>query len=1217
MIDKIKKTKLIKILYNVKYTNNLELKILNKLYNKNRELYDKYPILFSKYKLNIANEQKKINYIVYNENIIKVENKKNICHIHTNYLDNLIRMFGKNIEFLMDMYLLIVTYSNGDINICDKYVNNIIFIKRENKGFDIGGKICCFDYIYKRNIPYNYILCLHTKTDNEKRLLYSLPLIKDIERVQIIENLFKNDEKLCGIFPNLILDYTINPIFINGNIAYYSEILDFLNCKKVDKFVEGNFMILSKCVIDYIFKSNLKIFYNNLNDENTFDYNWFNFFYKKNLSLTKSYELFIKEKLNGNDFWLKNNNEMLRDAMFEHVFERIYLNVIEQLKGNYLLLVESDIQCDKNLYYMMKNNEYLEVKINSLNALKEFDVSTYKSRNIDIKNFDNNDALRHYITNGYKEGRPCEKISIMENYHDIFKNYSDNINNCPNTYLISAPDIGGGTQEYCENLIESYKNVYYVFSLKQLMGINLKKNDIIWIHHFILLDITIEDVLRLYNLYNFKIYITIHDMYWLTQELYFGTSKTHNIYIYRNEISILENVKKLFDIADIVIHPSKFTFNIYSEYFDSKNFKICDHNDYEIDASIFNIPKIQNNIINIGMMTGNTEYKGIEFVQILQNKYKKYKNYEIKFLITNETISKYSKKEYYSICKKYNIHCLLFLNKWAETWCYALTKALNTGLPILYNDIGVFKERIPNRIHYMKVFDEKNFCEINLDETKILFDQFEKMLEFIIKNNCQINEMNEFYKMKHQLFYNNLLEQRIQLQNNIKLFAIYFPQFHEFEENNIQFYKGYNDILNLSLIETDKETPFLCELGINNLLSYNLTDINLINKQMKIAKDNGVYGFAIYYYYFSNNTVTGKKILMDDVVNLFFDDDVNNDFPVYFLWANENWTGNPAFGNSNHEITNIYNKDSFIDNIDNLMLYFKKNQYYKINNKPVFGIHHPWLINDLELFNFIELLDKKCKMNGFGGTYLMLNNMMKSYDNFMNYKINPEYKSTKFIDVIQNQNFLNYEKYIDSYVSHDSNDIQTIFFDFDNTARLIKPDRKNISTKCINNTDELKLNFSKKLFASSIQKNKSIIMFNAWNEWGEKMHLEPSNEKKSLYLNILKNAIKSIYDNVHVFYIYNNKIDNEITLNNIIFIQKYIKENEKKDCMTILVSDTIINIIYQLIINLGIIVINSKININDYIDEKFNGQINVCKYKIPFNLILSNSNTDFLSSICI
>ena len=51
------------------------------------------------------------------------------------------------------------------------------------------------------------------------------------------------------------------------------------------------------------------------------------------------------------------------------------------------------------------------------------------------------------------------------------------------------------------------------------------------------------------------------------------------------------------------------------------------------------------------------------------------------------------------VIKNNKIHALLYLNKYGETWCYSLSKAIKTGLPILYNNLGAFKERlIPGQI---------------------------------------------------------------------------------------------------------------------------------------------------------------------------------------------------------------------------------------------------------------------------------------------------------------------------------------------------------------------------------------------------------------------------------------------------------------------------------------------------------------------------------------
>ena len=86
--------------------------------------------------------------------------------------------------------------------------------------------------------------------------------------------------------------------------------------------------------------------------------------------------------------------------------------------------------------------------------------------------------------------------------------------------------------------------------------------------------------------------------------------------------------------------------------------------------------------------------------------------------------------------------------------------------------------------------------------------------------------------------------------------------------------------------------------------------------------------------------------------------------------------------------------------------------------------------------------------------------------------------------------------------------IQTIFFDFDNHARLLRPKRKNMITIAINNTPEYQELYCRKIanFFKNYpnDKDEPMLLVNAWNEWGEKMHLEPSEEKGNFYLRMLK-----------------------------------------------------------------------------------------------------------------
>jgi hypothetical protein len=155
------------------------------------------------------------------------------------------------------------------------------------------------------------------------------------------------------------------------------------------------------------------------------------------------------------------------------------------------------------------------------------------------------------------------------------------------------------------------------------------------------------------------------------------------------------------------------------------------------------------------------------------------------------------------------------------------------------------------------------------------------------------------------------------------------------------------------------------------------------------------------------------------------------------------------------------------------------------------------------------MLNYECILAGFKGVNLVVNNMRDQYENkytgINKYNHNPNYKknpvTTNYIDHIKENRNKN-----DVSVDYPA----SMFFDFNNTAKLYIPNRLNNATIIYNNTYPAQVANLRILLArykSHREEINKIMLFNSWNEWGENMVIEPSTQKGYSYLNMIKFAL--------------------------------------------------------------------------------------------------------------
>ena len=417
--------------------------------------------------------------------------------------------------------------------------------------------------------------------------------------------------------------------------------------------------------------------------------------------------------------------------------------------------------------YGLLENRFINIKqlYNSTNIFNNFNIDLYKTNN-NLSSLNDYQILSHYYFSNINNNLHNNLHNKLDNNLDnnLDNKLDNNLNNKLDNklddiiinkieinkkiYIIHNDKLGGGTTKY----VNDFSNYYNCEIIKDSRNLNRQynKEDTIFIQHLLMKNIKIKYIIDIYKRYKLKIIITIHDFYWLSinNENIFNNG-IHNIYL-NNNIIINKDVIELFNICYKIIFPSYFLFDIFSKYFNNDNFIKIDHIDYKIEDYDC-IPKIIDNNINICNMNINTECKGKEMIEILMDRYNnnKYNDYNINFYCVNYNVDKYKENEFFSIIDKYNIHSLIHLNKWGETWSYVLTKSLLTGLPLLYNNIGVYRERIKdNNKNIIITQDENEYLEYLIDKQKI-YDKFEKLLDLIIENNDKYLKKEiklEYYK---------------------------------------------------------------------------------------------------------------------------------------------------------------------------------------------------------------------------------------------------------------------------------------------------------------------------------------------------------------------------------------------------------------------------------------------------------------------------------------
>ena len=204
-----------------------------------------------------------------------------------------------------------------------------------------------------------------------------------------------------------------------------------------------------------------------------------------------------------------------------------------------------------------------------------------------------------------------------------------------------------------------------------------------------------------------------------------------------------------------------------------------------------------------------------------------------------------------------------------------------------------------------------------------------------------------------------------------KIFAYYLPQFHAIPINDQSFGKGFTEWTNVSRAtplfygHVQPRVPY--DLGF-----YNLENIHVLERQVELAKQYGVYGFCFYYYWFS-----GKKVL-DKPLQMFLDSKI--DFKFHLMWANENWAKRWDGVNKDIILEQKFNYSEIDDFYRDLLPFIKDERYEKIDNKPILAVYRVALFGEKLFQAFVTRLNELAIKDGFDGFYFLGTNSFDFVD---------------------------------------------------------------------------------------------------------------------------------------------------------------------------------------------------------------------------------------------
>lgn len=385
----------------------------------------------------------------------------------------------------------------------------------------------------------------------------------------------------------------------------------------------------------------------------------------------------------------------------------------------------------------------------------------------------------------------------------------------------------------------------------------------------------------------------------------------------------------------------------------------------------------------------------------------------------------------------------------------------------------------------------------------------------------------------------------------MRILSMYLPQYHRVKENDEWWGEGYTDWVSTRNSKPLYEGHYQPHVPKDNYY-YDLTDKSALRWQADLMKKYGVDGQCIYHYWFKD----GRQILERPAEILLESKDI--DMPFCFCWANQSWANSwsaikgAAIWCDDREqqkegsgsgllLEQQYGEEEdWVKHFNYLLPFFQDKRYIKHERKPVFVLYQACFITVLR--EMTECWNNLAKEAGFEGMYIIgaSNKDEGLVDNVL-YPSPQTAMSYMTATVKGNSQLRQYDyKELWECLIHialkKSRGTVGAFSGYDDTPR------RGMRGCIIDNASpKIFQKYLTELMAINEFHGQAFTFINAWNEWGEGMHLEPDEKNGFGYLEAVlyaKSHFKDVALGVEVGIAKGNEVEKSL-------LNSYIERAER------------------------------------------------------------------------